>query len=159
MGLTQLLGPYLSLHFVAQVAQSPKILSQPCLHLSERAAAFTVQCGWWHVFRYAGSSRLDQSNDGHDPKCCRSFDFLPFGEQISGGSTTNQKFAQLYRDSESGLDYANARFYTSGQGRFMSPDPSGNVIADASTPQTWNMYSYALNNPLKFVDPSGTAIT
>jgi hypothetical protein len=42
----------------------------------------------------------------------------------------------------------------SGQGRFMSLDP-GNAGADITDPQSWNMYSYALNNPLRYVDPFG----
>ena len=36
----------------------------------------------------------------------------------------------------------------------MTPDP-GNYGADISNPQTWNMYSYVLNNPLNLVDPDG----
>ncbi|MGH9691919.1 MAG: hypothetical protein ACRD4C_12715, partial [Candidatus Acidiferrales bacterium] len=35
----------------------------------------------------------------------------------------------------------------------MSPDP-GNAGADPGNPQSWNMYSYVLNNPLGIVDPS-----
>ena len=37
----------------------------------------------------------------------------------------------------------------------MSPDPLGNAVADPTNPQSWNMYSYVLNNPLGFVDPTG----
>lgn len=40
-------------------------------------------------------------------------------------------------------------------GRFMSPDPSGLTYANAANPQSLNLYSYALNNPLKFTDPTG----
>ncbi len=39
-------------------------------------------------------------------------------------------------------------------GRFMSPDPllsSGRP----TNPQTWNRYAYALNNPVRIVDPTG----
>ncbi len=59
------------------------------------------------------------------------------------------------RDAESGNDYFGARYYASSMGRFMSPDPLGSFVADVSNPQTWNMYAYALNNPLKFTDPTG----
>lgn len=40
------------------------------------------------------------------------------------------------------------------QGRFTSPDP-GNAGAVRENPQSWNMYAYVLNNPLKLVDPNG----
>jgi uncharacterized protein RhaS with RHS repeats len=40
-------------------------------------------------------------------------------------------------------------------GRFMSPDPGGLLVANPANPQSWNMYSYALNNPLSNVDPYG----
>ena len=39
-------------------------------------------------------------------------------------------------------------------GRMMSPDPS-NIGANPANPQSWNMYSYGLNNPLRLTDPSG----
>ena len=37
----------------------------------------------------------------------------------------------------------------------MSPDPSGLDYANPSNPQTFNLYSYAVNNPLKYTDPTG----
>jgi RHS repeat-associated protein len=58
------------------------------------------------------------------------------------------------RDSESGLDNFGARYDSSQYGRFMTPDP-GNAGADPTNPQSWNMYSYVLNNPLSYTDPSG----
>jgi len=61
------------------------------------------------------------------------------------------------RDIETGLDYFGARYYGSTQGRFTSADPllsSGSVYA----PQTWNRYSYTINNPLKYTDPFGMYI-
>jgi hypothetical protein len=41
-------------------------------------------------------------------------------------------------------------------GRFSSPDPLGNFVADVGNPQSWNLYSYVWNNPLVNVDPTGT---
>lgn len=58
------------------------------------------------------------------------------------------------RDSESGLDYFGARYYSSNIGRFMSPDQS-NWGVDFYNPQTWNHYSYVGNNPLSNTDPNG----
>jgi RHS repeat-associated protein len=59
------------------------------------------------------------------------------------------------RDPESNLDNFGARYYASSYGRFMSPDPSGAFVLKAINPQRWNMYSYTLNSPLTYTDPTG----
>jgi RHS repeat-associated protein len=59
------------------------------------------------------------------------------------------------RDQESGNDNFGARYYASSMGRFSSPDPSGLYFADPTNPQSLNLYSYVLNNPLVNVDPDG----
>jgi len=64
------------------------------------------------------------------------------------------KFTGKERDSETGLDYFGARCYGSNMGRFQTPDPLLNS-GRPDDPQTWNRYSYTLNNPLKFTDPTG----
>jgi RHS repeat-associated protein len=46
----------------------------------------------------------------------------------------------------------NGRLYDPAVGRFLSPDP---YIQDPLATQEYNRYSYCLNNPLKFTDPSG----
>ncbi|OFY04237.1 MAG: hypothetical protein A2W93_05945 [Bacteroidetes bacterium GWF2_43_63] len=46
----------------------------------------------------------------------------------------------------------NGRVYDPIIGRFLSPDP---VLQDPTNAQNYNKYSYVLNNPLKYVDPSG----
>jgi RHS repeat-associated protein len=64
------------------------------------------------------------------------------------------------RDTESGLDYFGARYYGSSMGRFMSPDPIKFTDERLLNPaNTLNLYSYAANNPLKFVDPDGQDVT
>jgi len=65
-----------------------------------------------------------------------------------------QKFTQKERDIETGLDYFGLDTTPAPRGRFTSADPllSSGSIYD---PQTWNLYSYTLNNPLKYVDPFG----
>ena len=64
-------------------------------------------------------------------------------------------FTGKQRDSESGLDYFEARYNESTIGRFMTPDPSGKDAARPDDPQTWNMYAYVGNNPTTNVDPDG----
>ncbi len=64
------------------------------------------------------------------------------------------KFTGKERDSESGLDDFGVRYFGSSMGRFMSPDPS-NAGAESEAPQSWNAYSYVVNNPLNAVDPDG----
>jgi RHS repeat-associated protein len=52
-------------------------------------------------------------------------------------------------------DYFPARYYTSNYGRFLSPDPGWSAAGDVLNPQSWNQYSYAMNNALSWVDPTG----
>jgi len=63
------------------------------------------------------------------------------------------------RDTESGNDYFEARYYSSAMGRFMSPDWSAKEepvpYATMDDPQSLNLYSYVRNNPLAKADPDG----
>jgi RHS repeat-associated protein len=122
----------------------------------------------WLVADQLGTPRMvfDQSGALANVK---RHDYLPFGEElvvgqglrptgVNGlgytGDSTRQKFTQKERDIETGLDYFGARYSASSQGRFTSPDPllSSGTEED---PQSWNRYSYTLNNPLALIDPTG----
>ena len=91
-------------------------------------------------------------------------DFMPFGEEISSAQRTSglnytadnirEKFATYERDSETNLDFAQARMFVYNQGRFTSPDPTL-LSVNAYNPQSWNRYVYVLNNPLLYIDPLG----
>ena len=78
-----------------------------------------------------------------------------FFDNLQSSAGTNYPFlTSKERDSETGLDYFLARYFSSTQGRFISPDP---LLASGipGTPQSWNRYTYCINNPLLFVDPDG----
>jgi len=83
---------------------------------------------------------------------------LPYGELWSNfvDSTNEQKFTTYDRgdpqQADSELDYAMARFYTNRYGRFISPD---SISGDIEYPQSWNRYTYSLNDPIDNTDPSG----
>jgi len=63
-------------------------------------------------------------------------------------------FTSKERDAETGLDFFGARYMSSAQGRFTSPD-TPLVDQQPSAPQSWNLYAYVRNNPLRFFDPDG----
>lgn len=117
---------------------------------------------------HLGSTRLVTTAAGVADK---SFDYLPFGDELLSGTagrgstfptagyphapTGNSiEFTGKERDSETGLDYFGARYFSGAQGRFTSPDVPL-VDQRAQDPQSWNLYSYGRNNPLKYTDPTG----
>jgi RHS repeat-associated protein len=96
-------------------------------------------------------------------------DFLPFGEELYAGTanrTTTQgysaigadnirkRFTGYEKDIETGLDFAEARYYNNQHGRFTAVDP---LLASGKSgnPQTFNRYSYVMNSPLRLTDHTG----
>ncbi len=67
----------------------------------------------------------------------------------NGRQYTGQK-----ENLELGLYYYNARYYLPGVGRFISADT---LVPNPTNPQSYNRYSYTLNNPVKYTDPTGHA--
>ena len=120
----------------------------------------------WLVTDHLGTPRMVVDQTGTLAGVKRH-DYLPFGEELfapTGGRTAalgyvssisdgvRQQFNQKERDTETGLDYFNSRYYSAVQGRFTSAD---SVFGRPINPQTLNLYSFVRNNPLKYVDPSG----
>ncbi|HEX5592036.1 MAG TPA: RHS repeat-associated core domain-containing protein [Solirubrobacterales bacterium] len=93
-----------------------------------------------------GSTRMLTNSSGESTA---SFSYAPYGslEAKTGTATTPLGFAGQYTDTESGLQYLRARFYDPGTGQFMTRDP---FVAHTRTP-----YAYGLDDPLRFIDPSG----
>lgn len=120
----------------------------------------------WLVTDQLGTPRMVLDRTAALSKVTRH-DYLPFGEELGagvGGRSTNQgyglidsvrqKFTGYERDGETSLDYAKSRYFASVQGRFVSVDP---LLASGKpgAPQSWNRYTYCLNNPLILTDPTG----
>jgi RHS repeat-associated protein len=81
--------------------------------------------------------------------------FFPYGqERPSATANGKEKFATYTRDAETGLDYAQNRYHSSGDGRFLSPDPYYGS-ANVGNPGSWNRYAYVGGDPVNRSDPSG----
>jgi RHS repeat-associated protein len=111
---------------------------------------------------HLGSPRVITNENG---EVTSRKDYTAFGEEnftaertanlgYSSQDNLRKGYTGYEKDDESGLDFAQARYYNSTHGRFTSVDP---LTASASirNPQTFNRYSYVLNSPYKFTDPLG----
>jgi len=121
----------------------------------ELIATYTPSGMSFHINDWLSTRRIDMDPFGN---LGASYQSMPFGELVNPGQSlgsTEHFFTGKERDAESGLDYFGARYYASSMGRFMSPDPGWFFATNPSDPQSWNIYAYARNNPLSFVDPDG----
>ncbi|WP_141325745.1 RHS repeat-associated core domain-containing protein [Myxococcus sp. AB025B] len=88
--------------------------------------------------------------------------YEPFGGRrqatnLAQASTTSHSgarrgFTGHEQDDELGLINMRGRIYDPRMMKFLSVDP---VIAEPGSAQAYNAYSYVLNNPLRYTDPSG----
>ena len=81
--------------------------------------------------------------------------YFPYGEDRGTPLPNDQvKFATYTRDSATGLDYADQRYYASAFGRFMLPDPY-RASSGPADPGSWNRYSYTRGDPVNRLDARG----
>lgn len=114
---------------------------------------------------HLGSPRINTDQNG---SITARHDYHPFGEEIVTSHRTaglgytsdsvRKQFAGYEKDGETGLDFAQARMYANGLGRFTTTDPiyfQRDMVVD---PQRFNLYVYTRNNPLKWIDPDGEKV-
>lgn len=105
---------------------------------------------------HLGTVRIMTNGAGTKVSDCT---YAPFGEEVScspSNPSNHYKFTSKELDSESGLYDYGARFYGTPFARFITPDEPF-ADQDPGEPQTWNLYTYAGNNPLRFTDLDGRA--
>ena len=78
--------------------------------------------------------------------------YEPYGMTVAGTATPTIGFTGHVNDADTGLTYMQQRYYDPVAGRFLSTDP---VLTDENSAAHFNRYTYALNNPYKYVDPDG----
>ncbi len=149
--------------------EAPCVCDTPCV-FRDRFYRDIVRLGPWATASYTrgvgiklealdhlGTPRYVTTASGTSP----SFVLLDsFGAQISGTPATRELFTGHERNHTSDQavslpisDYMHARTYVPMLGRFTRPDPSTKF--SLVNPQSLNRYSYVMNNPVKFVDPTG----
>lgn len=113
------------------------------------------QVFYYHTDHLGGTNVL---TDGQGIKK-QILEYFPFGKISRNekfGTTAEQDawyhFTSQYNDSESELYFYNARYYDPELGRFIQADL---LVQAPGNPQTFNRYTYANNNPVNLVDPSG----
>jgi len=93
---------------------------------------------------YVGSDRLGSFGK-----------YYPWGQEKPSATGNNtEKFTGYFRDSETGLDYADQRYHQPGMGRFVSADQY-QASAGPRDPGSWNRYAYVGGDPINFKDPRG----
>ncbi len=108
---------------------------------------------------YQGSPTIMTNSSG---VATETIDYLPYGQarvdaKAAGVNQSRKYIGQVYDDATS-LSYLQARYYSGGNGKFLSQDP---IIRGAPNPkillnpQALNYYAYSLNNPINRSDPSG----
>ncbi|MDP3938570.1 MAG: RHS repeat-associated core domain-containing protein, partial [Deltaproteobacteria bacterium] len=99
---------------------------------------------------HLGSTRLLRDGAGQET---RRQAYTPFGDTASETGTGEIRYEYVggALDAETGLYYLGARYYAPAIGRFLQPDDLGNPF----DPQSLNRYTYARNNPVNFLDPTG----
>jgi len=131
---------------------SPFFLSSGSKPGQDKTAA--KSCRSLYLTDHLGSTRTAVDASGTVQE---TFDYYPFGLLMPKRGTTSdntmEKFTGHEYDEHSGLElyYAGARYLDAAIGQFTSVDP----LADQFP--AWSPYNYGMNNPNRFIDPTGMA--
>jgi len=106
---------------------------------------------YWVLVDQLGSTMV--LLDGNGNKVGEKW-YFPWGEEryTSGSLFTDRRFTGQRWDGALELYDYRARYYDPALGRFTQPDT---IVPEPGNPQALNRYAYALNNPLRYTDPTG----
>jgi RHS repeat-associated protein len=110
---------------------------------------------WFHHGDRLGTREIVTNDLGNSATRILHEPFGALREEYSVGyDAFARKFGGGESDPETGLIYLNARYYDPITKRFMTPDTV--VPGQGLRASGFNRYAYSRNNPLRFVDPSGS---
>lgn len=114
-------------------------------------AGVSAQTTYIHT-DYLGSVVAESNTSGSVTK---RFYISPFGKRIGTAASEDPSYTGHVYDGDTDLHYAQQRYYDASIGRFYSNDP---ILSDATKPFSLGRYTYANQNPYKYIDPDGRAI-
>lgn len=114
--------------------------------IDEPICMTTSAAVYYYHFDGLGSVRALSDDTGN---IVETYAYSPYGK-IDHASNLSNPYLYTGRryDPETGLYYYRARYYSAELGRFLQVDPIGHAGG-------MNLYQYASNNPIIFVDPFG----
>ena len=106
---------------------------------------------------YYHKDHLGSTNaiSGADGIVLATGEYLPYGSDRSTNALLNRsayKFTDQEQDAGTGLYNYDARLYDPVLGQFVMADT---IVPEPFNPQSLNRYAYCLNNPVRYVDPTG----
>ncbi len=107
------------------------------------------QGGAHYSYLYDGKGNVTGMLDSAD-KVATTYQYDPFGVPLASTGSLAQpmQFSTKAYDPETGLSYYGFRFYSPHMGRWLTRDPVGEFGG-------LNLYGFARNNPVNFMDPFG----
>ena len=157
-GTTIYLNPRMDLggHF-EQTTSGGVVENRHTVYAAGKAIAEVVTRGSVKQTRYFHTDHLGSIDAVTDDNAfvLARYAFDPFGNRTAlygSLNTINHGFTGHEQLPDVGLIHMNGRVYDPTLGRFLSADPH---IQAPENLQNYNRYSYVLNNPLVFTDPSG----
>ncbi|WP_321430249.1 DUF2341 domain-containing protein [uncultured Methanolobus sp.] len=114
----------------------------------ERVAKETGGDMEWYLSDHLGSTTLLINESGAEVE---RTEYYPYG-QVQSSGLEKYGFTGQENDADTGLMNYGARYYSPEYRVFVQPDT---MLPDPYNPQYLNRYAYSLNNPVKYVDPSG----
>ena len=114
-------------------------------------AGYEPDCYWYHPDHLGSSSWITYT----DGEAVQHLHYLPWGEEFVDQRITDfsarHTFSAKERDSETGLSYFGARYYSRDLSIWLSVDPMSDKYPSLSP------YVYCADNPVRLVDPNGEA--
>ncbi len=107
---------------------------------------------YYYLKDHLGNNRITYHYTGSAPVIDQEVEYYPFGSMFTANNLQNNLY--LYNGKElnneffENYDYG-VRFYDPQIGRFTTLDPK------AELGRRWSPYTYAFDNPMRFIDPDG----